>query len=40
MTKLKVKMVISGYVHELIRKLHSEYSDEEWSGIARIEKMD
>ena len=31
--------VISGYVNELIYKLHTEYPKEERSGIARIEKQ-
>lgn len=38
--KLRVKLVISGYVHELIRKLHQEYPSAERSWIARIEKKD
>lgn len=32
--------MISWYVHELVRKLHSEYTNKERSGIARIEKRD
>lgn len=36
--KLKVQVVISWYVHELIKKLHAQYPNKEWSGIARIQK--
>ncbi len=38
--KLKVSMRISGYVSELIKKLHELYPSEERSGIARVERRD
>lgn len=38
--KLKVQVIISGYVAQLIDRLHEEYPNTEWSWIARIEKRE
>ena len=38
--KLKVAVLISGYVAQLIDRLHEEYPNTEWSWIARIEKRE
>jgi len=37
---MNIKFYISGYVNELVTRLHSEYPHQERSGIGRVEKQD
>lgn len=39
-TRNKVQLYISPFMHELIRSIHKKYPNQEWSGIAKLEPQD